>query len=101
MSSCFHSYFLVSTSLHKLHNSSVKSPPPPLDNGIDKQPEYTLNYLKVTIRIKTTASRPEDDKSSSSESIQAFFSQLAEGINLSRLKSPLCLVFPSATERGM
>lgn len=58
-------------------------------------------YQKVIMRIKTTASKPEDDSSSSSESFHALLTQPGDGINLSRLKPLLRVEVPSTSKRGI
>jgi hypothetical protein len=58
-------------------------------------------YLKVIMRIKTTASNPDVDSSSSSESFHALLTQPGEGISLSRLKRLLRLEVPSSSKRGI
>lgn len=52
------------------------------------------------MRMKTTPSKPETDKSSSSEGCHALLTQPAEGNNLSKLKSPVSCEFPWATSLG-
>lgn len=50
--------------------------------------------------IKTRASKPEDEKSSSSERFQAFATQSGEGISCFNLKG-FFLEIPSANKRGI
>jgi len=57
-------------------------------------------YLKVIMRINTTPSNPDNDNSSSSESLHASATQPAEGISLSKWKRLLLLDVPSASKRG-
>ena len=57
-------------------------------------------YLKVIMRINTTPSKPDNDNSSSSESLHAFATQPGEGISLSKLKRLPLLEVPSANRRG-
>ena len=53
------------------------------------------------MRINTTPSNPDNDNSSSSESLQAFVTQSGEGMSLSKLKRGLLLDVPSAIRRGI
>lgn len=52
------------------------------------------------MRMKTTASKPDIDKSSSSEVCQALLTQPVDGSNLSKLKSDLPSDFRLPTSRG-
>lgn len=58
-------------------------------------------YLKMKMRRKTTVSKPEDDKNSSSEGCHALLTQPGEGNSLSMLKWLNLLDFPSASKRGI
>lgn len=59
-----------------------------------------MTYLKVIMHINTTPSNPDNENSSSSESLQAFATQPTEGISLSNLKQLLLLEVPSVSRRG-